>query len=69
MRMHVLVAITLLGFVAIGIVTQTMEIGIVGRVPPAVSVQLTLGQKFSLEVGISVPGGARGLCQGLSRAS
>ena len=56
MCMHVLVAITLLGFVAIGIVAQTMEIGIVGRVPPAVSVQLTLGQESSLEAGICVPG-------------
>ena len=56
MRRHVLVAITLLGFVAVGIVGQTVEIGIVGRVPPAVSVQLTLAQKFSLEVGMSVSG-------------
>ncbi len=56
MRRHVMVAIALIGIVAGGITAQTLELGIVGRVPPGVSVQLTLFQRFAVEVGLSGAG-------------
>jgi len=56
MRRHVVVAIALIGIVSVGIAAQTLELGIVGRVPPAMSVQLTLFQRFAVEVGLSGAG-------------
>ncbi len=45
MRRHAVVTIALIGSAAVGIAAQTLELGIVERVPPAVSVQLTLAQQ------------------------
>lgn len=56
MRRHVVVAVALIGIAAVGIAAQGLELGIVGRVPPAVSVQLTLFQRFAVEVGLSGTG-------------
>jgi len=56
MRRHVVVTIALIGIVAVGVAAQVLELGIVGRVPPAVSVQLTLAQRFAVEVGLSSAG-------------
>ena len=56
MRRHVVVAIALIGIVAVGVAAQVLELGIVGRVPTAVSVQLTLFQRFAVEVGLSGAG-------------
>ena len=56
MRKHVVVAIALIGIAVVGIAAQTLELGIVVRVPPAVSVQLTLFQRFAVEAGLSGAG-------------
>ena len=56
MRRRVLTAIALIGVASVGIAAQTLELGIVGRVPPAVSVQLTLAQRLAVEVGLSSAG-------------
>jgi hypothetical protein len=56
MRKHAVVAIVLIGIAATGVAAQTLQLGIAGRVPPAVSVQLTLFQKFAVEVGLSGAG-------------
>ena len=56
MRRHVAMVIVLIGIAAVGIVAQGLELGIAGRVPPAVSVQLTLFQRFAVEAGLSSTG-------------
>ena len=56
MRKYILVGIALMGIATAGAVAQELELGIVGRVPPAVSVQLALFQRFAVEVGLSVTG-------------
>jgi len=56
MRKHAVVAVALIGIATVGVAAQTLELGIVGRVPPAVSFQLTLFQKFAVEVGLSGAG-------------
>ena len=56
MRKHAVMAIALIGITAVGITAQTLEFGVVVRVPPAVSVQLTLFQRFAVELGLSGAG-------------
>ena len=56
MRKYAVMAIALIGIVSVGVAAQALELGIVGRVPPAVSVQLTLFQRFAVEVGLSGAG-------------
>ena len=55
MRRHA-VAVALIGIVAAGAAAQTLELGIAGRVPPAATVQLTLVQRYAVEVGASGTG-------------
>jgi len=53
MRRYVVVVIALIGIAAVSIAAQPLQLGIVGRFPPAVSVQLTLFQRFAVEIGLS----------------
>lgn len=50
------IALALIGIVVAGTAAQALQLGIVGRIPLALSVQLGLAPSFAVEVGLSGAG-------------
>ena len=50
------IALALIGIVVVGTAAQALQLGIVGRIPLALSVQLGLAPSFAVEVGLSGAG-------------